>query len=156
MRGLGDLVSAPSALDFFFLFLSGSSLGSRAALCRLLRLLDELDCVSVSEIPPSLARLLFLFFLALLSSLEPLTARFTLPSTESSMSDGPVVVELLDDSETGSLSANRTIIGHQVIVARECTRFGLAMVLGDLDEDRSAMRSRSCRGVTTAESPASN
>lgn len=117
MTGLGDLVWVPSAsalgVFFFFFLLSGSSLGSLAALLKLLRLLDS-EREFTSEIPPSLVRLLFLFLLAFFSSFSLWVLGFMLSLTESSTSDMPVV-ELLDVSKAESLSdiplsVNRTIL----------------------------------------------
>lgn len=110
MTGLGDLVGASTALIFLRCLPSGSSLGSRAALCRLFLLLDKDLPPSTSSAPPSLARC-FLFFLFDFWS-DPRVAS-TLPLAASSKSERPVL-EPLEDSWAGCFAfevvANSTIL----------------------------------------------
>lgn len=116
MTGLGDLVAWPSDLAFFFLFfVGGSSLGSRAALLKLLRLLELLARSFTSEAPPSLARLLLLLLDDAFPSPAPLTVRLTLSSAESSNSDVPVV-GLLEGS--GSQSRSEVLVSVDITILK--------------------------------------
>lgn len=98
MTGLGDRVRLPSSAFAFLRCLpSGSSLGSRAALCRLLRLLPLALPPSTSSAPPSFDRHFLFLLLAFFSACRAWAAT---PLTESSMSDGPAL-EPLDWSRAG-------------------------------------------------------